>query len=715
MQNPKAALPGRCTSSRERTMSSVVRQPSGEASSAAGCRELQLPAVLDPNRSSVSHPALTTYATNRNLLLLRGASMKNSLHRLMIVTIVVALTLVFAPLSIGQQTNSIVPTLVNFSGTLTDANSKPLSGTVGVTFYLYKDQQGGSPLWIETQNVQPDKNGHYSVTLGSTSSQGLPTNLFASGEARWLGVQAQGQAEQSRVMLLAVPYALKAGDAATIGGLPPSAFVLAAPSNAGSSSTTELAGNSTSSTSPNVGGSGTQNYIPIWTDNSGDLGNSVLYQVGTGSSAKIGLNIKSPLASLDIVGTELVRGLFETATQGVATASQGFNSNPIDQEASSYNSSTKKAVMQHFEWQAEPTGNNTNNPGATLNLLFGTGNNKPAETGLKLSNGGVFTFATGQTFPGTGTITGVTAGTGLTGGGSSGNVTLNLDTTKVPLLAAANTFTAPQSINSSAVSPSLSVNNTSGAAGVYSVAAGAGIYGQTTSSTAYGAVEGFDGSASGTGTGVYGSSPNGVGVSGVSPNNIGVSGTTTSGIGVFGTSTGGVGVSGMSSGNNAVQGFAHTTNGSGVAGFNDAQDATGVYGSNPNGYGFVTDSHVSQARGAGGWAKAIAFVNPNASGGAIQSCFNSQIAGSQATNPPCGITYSSPFSGTYYLDFGFAVNDRFVLMTPVWTDVNPTAPHVLTVCSWSAGTCLSHSQTQVLVMVDNSSPAPDSAFYIVVF
>jgi len=126
MQNPKAALPGRCTSSRERTMSSVVRQPSGEASSAAGCRELQLPAVLDPNRSSVSHPALTTYATNRNLLLLRGASMKNSLHRLMIVTIVVALTLVFAPLSIGQQTNSIVPTLVNFSGTLTDANSKPL-------------------------------------------------------------------------------------------------------------------------------------------------------------------------------------------------------------------------------------------------------------------------------------------------------------------------------------------------------------------------------------------------------------------------------------------------------------------------------------------------------------------------------------------------------------------------------------------------------------
>ena len=40
------------------------------------------------------------------------------------------------------------------------------------------------------------------------------------------------------------------------------------------------------------------------------------------------------------------------------------------------------------------------------------------------------------------TITGVTAGTDLTGGGNSGNVTLNLDTTKVPTLAGANTFTA---------------------------------------------------------------------------------------------------------------------------------------------------------------------------------------------------------------------------------------------------------------------------------
>jgi Chaperone of endosialidase len=48
---------------------------------------------------------------------------------------------------------------------------------------------------------------------------------------------------------------------------------------------------------------------------------------------------------------------------------------------------------------------------------------------------------------GSGTITGVTAGTDLTGGGNSGIVTLNLDANKVPLLAAANTFTGNQTVN----------------------------------------------------------------------------------------------------------------------------------------------------------------------------------------------------------------------------------------------------------------------------
>src|SRR5579863_1858850 len=89
-----------------------------------------------------------------------------------------------------------VPTLVSFSGSLTDLNGKPLSGFHGVTFLLYKDEQGGAPLWLETQNVTADKSGQYRVMLGSTSNMGLPTDIFVAGEARWLAVQTQGQTEQ---------------------------------------------------------------------------------------------------------------------------------------------------------------------------------------------------------------------------------------------------------------------------------------------------------------------------------------------------------------------------------------------------------------------------------------------------------------------------------------------------------------------------------------
>jgi hypothetical protein len=79
---------------------------------------------------------------------------------------------------------------------------------------------------METQQIHPDGTGHYTVELGA-ASQGLPADLFTTTEARWLAIQAPGQLETARQRLVSVPYALKAGDAETLGGLPLSAFVLA--------------------------------------------------------------------------------------------------------------------------------------------------------------------------------------------------------------------------------------------------------------------------------------------------------------------------------------------------------------------------------------------------------------------------------------------------------------------------------------------------------
>jgi hypothetical protein len=51
--------------------------------------------------------------------------------------------------------------------------------------------------------------------------------IFSSGEARWLKFEPAGSRPQARVLLASVPYTMKAADAATLGGLPASALVLA--------------------------------------------------------------------------------------------------------------------------------------------------------------------------------------------------------------------------------------------------------------------------------------------------------------------------------------------------------------------------------------------------------------------------------------------------------------------------------------------------------
>jgi hypothetical protein len=421
---------------------------------------------------------------------------------------VILLTVVFLVASLVAQsqtaqipsTSAQVPRLVKVSGALNDGTGKTLTGIVGVTFSLYRDQEGGAALWLETQNVRVDGNGRYSVSLGGSEPEGLPADLFAAGQARWLGVQASGQSEQPRILLLSVPYALKAADADTLGGLPASAFLLAAPARMSSGTLSGPEGNpevtaaGTNVPQASVTGSGTTNHVPLWTSSS-TIGDSVLFQLGSGATAKVGIGTTTPGATLDVKGGANIGGTLLLPAVGTATASSGKKSQAHDMVASSFSSSAVAAVAQDFRWQAEPFANNTATPSGTLNLLFGVGGAAPAETGLKLSSKGIFTFAAGQKFPGTGTITGVTAGSGLAGGGSTGNVTLslltscsagqilqwngtkwacssvgsgtitgvlagtdltgggtagtvtlNLDTTKVPRLAAANTFTANQLI-----------------------------------------------------------------------------------------------------------------------------------------------------------------------------------------------------------------------------------------------------------------------------
>jgi len=215
-----------------------------------------------------------------------------------------------------------VPRLVKFAGTLKDELGKARTGVVGVTFAIYKDQEGGAALWLETQNVELDEQGHYTVLLGATKNEGLPLELFAAGEPRWLGVQVNlpKEVEQPRVLLVSVPYALKAADAETLGGKPLSSFVLAPPPSGGVVGVgTALNPAGTAATAAaTIGGGGTQNFVTKFDATGANVVNSSLFDNGL-----VGIGTTNPQASLDV---QLTTGSPTNALNSTITLN---NSSPI--------------------------------------------------------------------------------------------------------------------------------------------------------------------------------------------------------------------------------------------------------------------------------------------------------------------------------------------------------------------------------------------------
>jgi hypothetical protein len=536
----------------------------------------------------------------------------------------------------STQISAAVPRLVTYSGRARDAHGTPTSGVAGVTFTIYKEQEGGNPLWLETQNVNLDSQGRYSVQLGSTASNGLPVELFTSGEARWLGTRVDGGEEQPRVLLVSVPYALKAADAQTLGGLPASAFMLAGPPVNGNPASPETASTSaTPATVPSpTSGTGTTDFLPLWLNSTGTLGNSVLFQSGTGSTAKVGINTTTPTSTLDVKGGATVRGNLALPTTGAATPSAGKTSQPEIFTASAFNSATSTAVSQSFRLEAEPVGNNTSGTSASLNLLFGRGTATPSETGLKIGSNGHITFAAGQTFPGTGTVTSVGLGapnSDFTVSGSpvtgSGALALNWNVTPTSS-DVANSIVKRDgtgSFNATAVN----VNTLSAvSSGLSLVATSSGTSDNTTA-------------ISGTSTATSNAEKT-----------YGVGGSSNSGLGA-----GVFGVNNNAFSGNGVYGIANNNSGA-VEGQNfNAGGGAGVVGAGA--WGFYTENNVHQGLGSGGWVKAM-IVYDDVIQRKMLRCFNSNLAGAAATTVPCGFSTNFFTTGVYGVDFGFEVDNRFL-------------------------------------------------------
>jgi hypothetical protein len=523
-----------------------------------------------------------------------------------------------------------VPHLIKYTGILTDGRGYPITVPIDATFSLY-EQAAAVPgeqrpaLWQETQHLTPNDKGVYTVYLGSETPLGLPAGVFTSVTAQYLGVKMEGDAELPRTLLVSVPYALKAGDAQTLGGLPASAYALArSQTSAAEAAPAALAPDSASTVTTTGGASG---YLSEFSGSTTIVDSPIFV-----NGSNVGINTKSPSANFQVNGTSAlgvttVAGTLKLNATGAATKTSGDPSQQQQFQTSAYNSSVSEAIPQTFAWQALPVNNNTTSASGALGLLFGSGTAAPAATGLAIARNGVIFFAPGQSFPGTGKgtitgitagtdlvgggtsgnvtlalntsklITGITAGSGLTGGGTTGAVTLALDTTKVPTLTDNPTFTGTITANSkTSGKPAVAANGTNGGYGISanSDTAYAGkfinnsgnfpsVYSSTNASQGgialYGSSPGADGiglytNAFGAGGfGVYSIASGGADSSGIEPTGVfgevystgvGVEGVSTSnGTGVEGQTQSGAGLLGMSTTGEAVYGIA----GTGIAGY----------------------------------------------------------------------------------------------------------------------------------------------------
>jgi len=482
---------------------------------------------------------------------------------------VCAALLVGCPLGVFAQpaakTATVVPRLVKFSGTLTGSAGKPLTGVQGVTFSVYEEQRGGSSVWMETQNVQADATGRYTVMLGSTRNEGIPAEVFASGQGRWLGVQAEGEAEQPRTLLVSVPYALKAVDAETLGGLPASAYALAGASNregaAPAGGIVPQAGNASTAgaAKPNLSGTGTASYVPLWT-NSTTLGTSVLYQ---SSGNLLGVGTTSPTASLE-VATHVADAV---ALAGVGNGSGGVG---VEGSGAAYgvvgatNTSTGVAVK----------GVNGSASGNTIGVYGGASSSTGTGVwGQALATSGASYGVVGETNSADIGIGVYGSAPGTSGAGVAGYATSATGSTDG--VAGTSASTSGAGVWGSATATS---GTASGVTGLSASTSGYGVYGSATATS--GGTAGVGGySASTSGAAVYGSE------TATSGSNSGVSGysASTSGYGVYGYATATTGYA------YGVEGTSVSTSGVGVYGIDTATSGStiGVYGTiySPTGVG----------------------------------------------------------------------------------------------------------------------------------
>lgn len=117
-----------------------------------------------------------------------------------------ALLITVAIFTISTISFADIPHTINYQGKLTGSSGSPVSdGTYSVTFRIYDQQAGGSPIWYETQSITTQK-GLLDTQIGATKDLDLSFD-----EPYYLGIKVGTDAEMvPRQSLSSSAYAFRA-------------------------------------------------------------------------------------------------------------------------------------------------------------------------------------------------------------------------------------------------------------------------------------------------------------------------------------------------------------------------------------------------------------------------------------------------------------------------------------------------------------------------
>lgn len=356
-----------------------------------------------------------------------------------------------------------VPQIINYQGRLTDGSGNPLDTTVSMVFTIYNDSAGPTIIYAETLQTVVVEDGLFNVELGKFKY--LPDTVFTD-DTRWLGIKVGDDAEISpQTRFISVPYAFHAdySDTAGValsgpagqGGWSDDGAVVRLTTGSdnvgiGTSSPTEkldVSGNIHASGTIKSGSSitidGTTDEIrstggvigfddeDLETSGNIRIGNTAAIESGIKLGIRENVGSVSPFIKLypeQTYPSDLLNPIFEIYNPG-------YDYTPLSILAAGAiiqsRSNTKAGSV-------DKSGTIVNQISPEINATFfnagnvGIGTDSPSEAlevaGTIYSTTGGFRFPDGsiQTSAAGGGITGVYGSDGLTGGGSSGDISLSI-------------------------------------------------------------------------------------------------------------------------------------------------------------------------------------------------------------------------------------------------------------------------------------------------